>query len=299
MRHDITIISIPSVWRILPAALAIALLTGCASLPVSSSEPVGGASVTYATVGEGSPTVVMEAGLGDSRATWNDLAMRLSGASRVFTYDRPGYSPSFKNKFDSDRDGRRTGEEVATHLRALLDRADVEPPYLLVGHSIGGLYVLAFAKLYPEDVEGIVLVDGRPADFTAACESADAGPCKPPGMMVALMPTHQKAEVKGIPETESFAPAPWELGRIPVTVIAATEPPIGGNRTLQKLWLRHQEKFADHAPRGRYVQANGAGHYIHRDMPGLVYDEIVRMLDDIRSRSGRVAARTTGDALGR
>ena len=259
--------------------LVIATLsTGCATLPTSRTEPVAGATVTYSVAGTGSPTVVMEAGLGDGRDNWFALAARLAESSRVLTYDRPGYGPGFGRRFDSDRDGRRTGEEIARHLRELLREAGEEPPYVLVGHSIGGLYVLAFAKLYPEDVVGLVLVDGRPADFTAACEAANVGICKPTGLMASLMPPHQKAEVKGIPETEAFAPGAGDLGDIPVTVIAATEPPVGGSRSLQRLWLRHQEAFAREAANGRYVVAEGSGHYIHRQRPGLVAEEIQRTI---------------------
>ncbi|MDH3253796.1 MAG: alpha/beta hydrolase [Acidobacteriota bacterium] len=267
-----------------------ALPIGCATLPVSRSQPVGGASVSYSVAGSGSPTVVMEAGLGDSKASWSGLATRIAPHSRVFTYDRPGYSPSFKNRFESDRDGRRTGQEVATHLRALLREAGQPPPFVLVGHSIGGLYMLAFAKLNPDDVAGIVLVDSRPADFTGACEAADVGLCVPPKALVAMMPRHQKAEVKGIGETETFAPRPADLGDIPITVIAATEPQITGSRALQKLWLEHQEAFARAAANGRYIEAARSSHYVHRQRPGLVADEILRMLDLVRSASERLAA---------
>lgn len=272
--------------RLFVLAVAGALVGGCATLPTTRSEPVGGASVTYSVAGKGSPTVVMEAGLGDSKQTWFGMATRIASSARVFTYDRPGYSPSLNNRFQSDRDGARTGQEVAVHLRQLLHEARVEPPYVLVGHSIGGLYVLAFAKLYPEDVAGIVLVDGRPAEFTAACKAADAGMCEPPRFMVTMMPRHQKAEVRGMAATEAFAPRPQELGTIPVTVIAATEPQIGGSRRFQTLWLEHQRAFADAAANGRYVAAQRASHYVHRQRPGLVADEILRLVERARFDRG-------------
>lgn len=248
------------------------------------SQIVDGTQVSYSVAGRGSPVVVLESGLGDGKSTWSTIVSMLADRTAVFSYDRPGYSPGFGFKrFRSDKDGRRTGQEVATHLRELLNAAGVEPPYLLVGHSIGGPYVLAFAKLYPEDTAGIVLVDGRPPDFTAACESADAGMCKPPGMLVAMMPPHQKLEIKGIDETESFTPRPQDLGEIPITVIAATEPQLTSSRTLQDLWLQHQKAFAGGSKAGRYVEATGSSHYVHKKQPGLVADEIRRILDSVQN----------------
>lgn len=273
------------------AALSIvsaASLAGCATTGVTRSQRVDGARVSYAVAGSGSPVVVLESGLGDGKATWSTIVSRLGEDTTVFSYDRPGYAPGFgSNRFRSDKDGRRTGQEVAAHLHDLLDAAGIEPPYVLVGHSIGGPYVLTFAKLYPEDVAGIVLVDGRPADFTAACEAADVGMCKPPGLMVAMMPAHQRLEVKGIDETESFTPRPRDLGDFPITVIAATEPQITSSRALQDLWLEHQKAFADGAKNGRYVEATGSSHYVHQKKPGLVADEIKKMLNAVRSAPSR------------
>lgn len=271
--------------------LGAALLAGCATAPVSRSQQIGGASVSYSVAGSGSPAVVLEAGLGDSKSSWSAIVPRIAAETTVFAYDRPGYSPSFRNRFLSDKDGRRTGKEVATHLRELLKEVGIESPFLLVGHSSGGLYVLTFAKLYSDDVAGIVLVDGRPPDFTAACRAENAGMCMPPALMVAMMPQHQKAEVKGFPETEGYAPHPQDLGDIPITVIAATEPQVTSSPAFQRLWLEHQEAFARSAANGRYVEATGSSHYVHHKRPGLVADEIRKMLDQVRSTSGQPAAR--------
>lgn len=246
------------------------------------SQRVDGADVSYTVAGNGSPVVVFESGLGDGKATWSTIVSRLAGDTAVFSYDRPGYAPGFGGKrFKSDKDGRRTGREIATHLRALLNAAGIDPPYVLVGHSIGGPYVLAFAKLYPGDTAGIVLVDGRPPDFSVVCEQADVGVCKPPALLIAMMPSHQRLEVKGIDETESFCPRPQDLGRIPITLIAATEPQITSSRALQDLWMQEQQAFASGAAAGRYVEATGSSHYVHRKRPDLVVAEIRRLLDSL------------------
>ncbi|MDH3523357.1 MAG: alpha/beta hydrolase [Acidobacteriota bacterium] len=267
------------------------LLAGCATMGETPSQKVDGASVSYSLAGTGAPAVVFEAGLGDSKSSWSTVFSEVGKNTTAFAYDRPGYSPrpGLNSRYRSDRDGR-TGKEVATHLRELLDQAGVEPPFVLVGHSIGGLYVLSFAKLYPEDVAGIVLVDGRPPDFTAACKAESASMCELPRLMVAVMPPHQRAEVKGMPETERDAPDPEELAGVPITVIAATEPDIVSSRAFQDLLMARQKAFAQGA-NGRYVEATGSTHYVHQKQPELVVGEIQKMLDGIRStRTGNAAA---------
>ena len=264
--------------------VSAALLAGCATMGETRSQKVDGASVSYWLAGTGAPAVVFEAGLGDSKSSWSTVFSEIENDTTAFAYDRPGYSPSLSGRYRSDKDGR-TGKEVATHLRELVDQAGVEPPFVLVGHSIGGLYVLAFAKLYPEDVAGIVLVDGRPPDFTAACKSESAGICELPRLMVAVMPQHQRAEVKGMPETERDAPHPEELGSFPITVITATEPDIVSSRAFQDLLMRRQKAFAEGATNGRYVEATGSTHYVHQKQPELVAGEIRRMLEEVRSAS--------------
>jgi pimeloyl-ACP methyl ester carboxylesterase len=97
------------------------------------------------------------------------------------------------------------------------------------------------------------------------------------------MPDHVKEEFQGLEESEQEAPEPAELGEIPITVIAATEPPIYASKELQELWLSVQQDFADDVANGRYVQANGASHYVHKDRPDLVIREIRDVVERIRS----------------
>jgi pimeloyl-ACP methyl ester carboxylesterase len=98
-------------------------------------------------------TVVFEAG---SRGTIDKWGKVLEGASRdatVFAYNRPGYGNS--DVATTPRDGRTVVEE----LRQVLQQKGLKPPYVLVGHSLGGLYVQLFARTYPDEVKGLVLVD--------------------------------------------------------------------------------------------------------------------------------------------
>jgi pimeloyl-ACP methyl ester carboxylesterase len=104
--------------------------------------------------GSGSPTVVLEAGLGEvspMMASW--LAPDVAPTTRVCVYDRAGRG------WSESAPGPQDGEQVASDLHRLLHNAGVFPPYVLAGHSAGGIYVLNFARLYPNDVAGVALLD--------------------------------------------------------------------------------------------------------------------------------------------
>jgi pimeloyl-ACP methyl ester carboxylesterase len=103
--------------------------------------------------GSGSPTVVLEPGGGAMSADMGWITPAVGRDTRVCVYDRPG-------RGGSDAVARpQDGAQIATDLHTLLDRANVPGPYVLAGHSFGGLYVLSFAKQYPREIAGLVLVD--------------------------------------------------------------------------------------------------------------------------------------------
>ncbi|WP_218031278.1 alpha/beta fold hydrolase [Nocardioides psychrotolerans] len=114
---------------------------------------VGGHSLHLNCTGSGSPTVVLEAGGGEMSSSFGWIAPDVSRATRVCVYDRAGHG------WSEPADTPQDGAQVATDLHILLDRAQVPRPYVIAGHSFGGLYVLAFADRYPDDVAGMVLVD--------------------------------------------------------------------------------------------------------------------------------------------
>ena len=122
---------------------------------------VGGHRLYIECTGSGGPAVILQAGLGASSSSWASIAPAVAAATTVCTYDRAGHGRS-------DEAGPQDGIALATDLHALLERASVPGPYVLVGHSSGGPYVRAFAAQYPDEVAGMVLLDAQPADsFTA------------------------------------------------------------------------------------------------------------------------------------
>jgi pimeloyl-ACP methyl ester carboxylesterase len=103
--------------------------------------------------GIGAPTVIIEPGGGASSATLGSIAPEVARHTRVCVYDRAGKGWSDAAPTAPD------GAQIATDLHALLERADVAGPYVLAGHSFGGLYVMRYAAQYPDEVAGMVLID--------------------------------------------------------------------------------------------------------------------------------------------
>jgi len=114
---------------------------------------IGGYKLHMLSQGSGGPTVVMEAGAGSFSVVWSQMAPELSKNSRVITYDRAGLGWSEVSP------KARTADNIVAELHKMLVNAGVKPPYVLVGHSMGGIYVRMFAHKYPKEVAGMVLVD--------------------------------------------------------------------------------------------------------------------------------------------
>ena len=119
---------------------------------------VGGYSLHIACSGAGSPTVIVDAGNGDFSLGWAGIQPEVAKFTRICTYDRAGYG------WSDSSPNPRTAKVMAEELHSLLSNAGVEPPYILVGHSLGGYTVRMFADLYPADVVGVVLVDAGHED---------------------------------------------------------------------------------------------------------------------------------------
>ena len=119
---------------------------------------VGGYRLKINCTGQGSPTVVLEAGLGDVSVEWKHVQPEIARFSRVCSYDRAGYGGSDAGPMP------RTSAQIAQELHALLQRAGEPPPYLLVGSSFGGYTVRVFNGEYPDQVVGIVLADATHED---------------------------------------------------------------------------------------------------------------------------------------
>ena len=142
---------------------------------------VGGHRLHLNCTGSGSPTVVLEPGLGEASSAMAWIASAVARDTRVCVYDRAGRG------WSDAAEGPQDAAQTATDLHTLLERTHVPAPYVLAGHSFGGLYILTFAAKYPDQVAGMVLLDST-APTSAPSPPAKAGSYDLVGRITALLP---------------------------------------------------------------------------------------------------------------
>jgi pimeloyl-ACP methyl ester carboxylesterase len=129
----------------------------------------GGKRLYLVRTGEGGPTVVFESGIAATSQNWMGLQREVSKFALAVSYDRGGLG------WSSECGSERTPGNIVRELRVMLQRAGIAPPYVLVGHSFGGLVVRKFATQYPEEVVGVVLLDAmRTEDWPPVNEAQAA-----------------------------------------------------------------------------------------------------------------------------
>ncbi|MBA3469317.1 MAG: alpha/beta hydrolase [Herpetosiphonaceae bacterium] len=114
---------------------------------------IGGYALHIYCSGQGGPTVILESGLGSDSLTWANVQPVIAAQTRVCAYDRAGYGWSDPSPH------ARSAEVAVAELHTLLERAGIAPPYIMVGHSLGGVYAKLYAWRYPDQLAGLVLVD--------------------------------------------------------------------------------------------------------------------------------------------
>lgn len=240
--------------------------------------------------GAGSPTVVIDAGLGEASDDWMEVTVALSESVRVCTFDRPGYGESESGPFP------RTPGANAADLRAGLARAGIEAPFVLVGHSLGGLNAQAYWRLHPGDVLGLVLLDPPPRGWleqrrfpglwdtavlageelrAAATAAATAG--SPSAARLAAM----ASEHNGMLEAGAAAAAIDSFGALPLLVLAAERPnPAFGDSAVafQSYWIDESRTLASRSSRGRLHVLESTGHSMNREAPEAVTFLILQFL---------------------
>jgi pimeloyl-ACP methyl ester carboxylesterase len=136
----------------------IAQDTAGAPLPPGRLVDIGGRRLHLHCTGSGEPTVIVENGSSSFSIDWALVQEKVALFTSVCTYDRAGFAWSDRGPEEN------TVEETMDDLHLLLGTAKVPGPYILVGHSIGGMYVRAYQRRYPEDIAGLVLVDATPEE---------------------------------------------------------------------------------------------------------------------------------------
>jgi pimeloyl-ACP methyl ester carboxylesterase len=220
----------------------------------------GGRSLFVDCVGSGSPTVVLEAGLGGDTYGWRDVQSRLGRVTRTCSYDRAGVGNSV------GRVGVRDARDDIDDLQRLLNGAHLDRPYVLVGHSYGGLLVRLFAHAHPEETAGVVLVDAKGRDQTRR-ELA----IWPKSQARALRRRWTRPVRDGVDlaASDALASRVTSLGDTPLAVITAGThdsdsrgmPPRLA-RALYRLWLTMQDELAALSSDHVHVVALRSDHWI-------------------------------------
>lgn len=140
--------------------------------PPGKMVDVGGYRLHINCKGNGSPTVVIETGWGDSSASWGWVQPEVAKTTRICTYDRAGMGWSEASPEP------RAARQYAKELHTLLEKVNEPGPYVLVGHSMGAFTVIVYAHDYPAEVAGLVLVD---AQDLPASDGANPQPAPKPG----------------------------------------------------------------------------------------------------------------------
>lgn len=271
---------------------------------------VGGYRLHLNCTGEGAPTIVLDAGLGGSSLNWSLMQPELSQTARTCSFDRAGMGWSYRGQ------GERTPEHIADELAILLDRANIDGPYVLVAHSLAGKNARVFAMRHREAVAGMVLIDARheyvdeqtnaaeQQAFLDALESQSfqyggarrlgivrlfgdqlAGVPSMPAPMraeIALMATRPEAvaatteEARARSASDDLLRNAPSLGDLPLVAIAA------GQNMSESRWAEGQRRLAALSAHSRLVVAQGSSHAVAWDDPQLVIATVREVVAEAR-----------------
>ena len=252
---------------------------------------IDGAQMRVATAGleqrrPGEPVVVLEAGSGADLDTWKPVFVDIARLAAVVAYDRLGLGQS-----QPDPVTPTLTRNVRT-LHAVLKELRIAPPYVLVGHSLGGVIIRGFSSLYPRETAGLVFLDVPDFESTREERAAALPPedrqaaLQPP--VLPPIPPETPAGLRAVYEQlllemrDDYPSArQWRHpAGIPVAVVITTRADRlrGNGGAMVRLQVRHQSEWALGSANSLFVLAGHTGHQVHRDDPALVVDLIAHVL---------------------
>lgn len=274
------------------ALVLIALLTGCTRTsssqpspsPPSPSSPsleagradIGGYSLAYQCEGSGSPTVILEAGYTASGiGTFGEKVQpAVASSARVCTYDRAGDGTSDPRPKDVTP---LTADTQARELHALLEAIGVSGPFVVVGHSYGGIVVRAFAARYPDETVGMVLLDASSEPEIPVYDRLHAGRWIDGTVEPA---PNQTIDIHATVRNLLRAP---DLGPMPLVVVTAGILEDQWLATVPALEARAQTRLASLSSDSIHVLDRGKGHFLPENDPRIVIDAVRAVLAAVRA----------------
>lgn len=236
---------------------------------------VGGHSLNLLIGGEGSPAVVFEGGFGAGVASWSTVQKEVASFARTVSYDRAGLGQSELGPKP------RTAKQIATELHTALKKAGVKPPYVLVGHSFGGIYARVFAEMYPKEVVGLVLLDPSQESFNDWLKKNQPARLKDVQAQIARAPEGVRAEDATTDASYDEARAAKVPPGTLVTLLSATE-----DETMpadaRRVWIEKHKEWIATVPGAKHIVVEKTGHFIQAQQPKLVIDTIRQVVSQIR-----------------
>lgn len=265
----------------------------------------GGRRLYLECHGRGSPTVVLEAGGGDTSDVWSfrppgsqqtPVQTAVARYTRVCAYDRPGtVSPSGRPSRSDPVPLPRSVAQIVGDLHALLGAAHVPEPYVLVGHSLGGLLSRLYAGTYPAQVAGFVSVDAAHEIFYEAFEALlTPDQYQVPGLEIDVVATATAMRLARV--QQPLRPMPMivlehsrNAKRFPNPFSFPTTYPLAA---LERAFQAAQDDLTELVPGARHRIAQRSGHNIHVEQPALVNLSIRQVVSDVRRDASRSGAGT-------
>jgi pimeloyl-ACP methyl ester carboxylesterase len=224
----------------------------------------------YILSGRGQPSILLFSGAGMSLQGWEPLYPGIERLGTVFGWNRFGMQ-------GSDEPGsRQTGAVVLSSLRELLGYAGVEPPYVLVAHSLGGLYANLFARLHPHDVAGVAFLEGTHPDDQEMLKKHEPQLVRALGKVLTLPQVLFKpnlhSELACVEDTVREIAAAGEFPPVPLRVVTGGLTPKSWLMSPGAIGARraHQQELARLSPLGQQVVAQQSGHFPQLTEPELV-----------------------------
>ena len=219
--------------------------------------------------GAGLRTVVLESGFGDTLDIWQNIQSRIAAhCARTFSYNRAGY-------LDSDPAlAERDAATIVGELRDELERQHLSPPYVLVGHSLGGLYMQYFARNFPADVAGLVLIDSTHWQQGLKIDATANTPYQARTAVTLYMPLVMRHELTDSTDAGREVNDSPSAAAIPTIVLSSTRLVSGETAEQRAQAVALQNDIAADFPGARHLFVEDSGHYIQRDQPGVVVDAI-------------------------